>query len=210
MKKIGIADGPTSVFVLKKNSKLTLKQKIQRMKYNMKRAYVEKTLSTQSHSMDEVIDYIKNVYEFIEADADSRDVLEEYKELRASFLIRYEPELLGEFVAIPQLKSTDDEDVKRFLERSKQRSEKAMEIPISDFDIDFHKYTKNFGDEDGEMHFIIEKKYGYIGGGVSGNKKLLKKFERLQKDIFKYFGVSKEDIETKSERYKDIVRALSR
>ena len=30
---IGGADGPTSVFVIKKNSKLTLRQKIEKLKY---------------------------------------------------------------------------------------------------------------------------------------------------------------------------------
>ena len=56
----------------------------------------------------------------------------------------------------------------------------------------------------------MRKKYGHIGGGVSGSKKILKKFDRIYKDIFRYYGVSKEDIENKSERYKDVVRALSR
>lgn len=30
------------------------------------------------------------------------------------------------------------------------------------------------------------------------------------KDIYKYYGVTQEDIETKSERYQDVVRALCR
>ena len=61
-----------------------------------------------------------------------------------------------------------------------------------------------------EKLILMRKKYGHIGGGVSGSKKILKKFDRIYKDIFRYYGVSKEDIENKSERYKDVVRALSR
>ena len=34
------ADGPTAVSVIKRNSKLTLKQKIGKCKYKLKRAYV--------------------------------------------------------------------------------------------------------------------------------------------------------------------------
>ncbi len=207
-KKIGKSDGPTSVFILKKNAKLTLKQKIQKMKYNFKRSHVEKKLSAGSHTLDEVMDYIVNTCGFVKADEDA--VFEEYREMRASAIIRYAPELLGEDAAIPQLKSTEEKDVREFLEKSKQRNQKAMEIPVTDFDIDFHKFTKNFGESKGEMHFIIEKKYGDIGGGFSGSKKLLKKFERIQKDIFRYYGVTQEDIESKSKRYQDVVRVLSR
>ena len=58
---IGGADGPTAVFALKKSTKLTLKQKIEKLKYKIKRNYVERTLKAKSHSMDEVIKYIVNV-----------------------------------------------------------------------------------------------------------------------------------------------------
>lgn len=208
--RIGGTDGPTSVFILKKNAKLTLKQRYQKLKYNYKKKRVEKKLTSSSHTFDEVMNYIVNVHGFREADSNAEEVLEEYREMRASFLIRYAPELLGEYAENPTLKSTDEEAVRKFLEQSRQRIQKAMEIPITKFDIDFYKYTKNLGDTEDEMHIIIEKKYGHIGGGVSGSKKLLKKFDRIYKDIFRYYGVSKEDIENKSERYKDVVRALSR
>ena len=206
--KIGKSDGPTSVFILNKNTKLTLKQKIQKMRYNFKRSHVEKKLSAGSHTLDEVMDYIVNTYGFVKADED--EVLEEYRQMRASSLIRYAPELLGKDATIPKIKSTEEKDVREFLEKSKQRNQKAMEIPVTDFDIDFHKFTKNLGESKGEMHFIIEKRYGDIGGGFSGSKKLLKKFERIQKDIFRYYGVTQEDIESKSKRYQQVVRALSR
>lgn len=208
--RIGGTDGPTSVFILKKNAKLTLKQRYQKLKYNYKKKRVEKKLTSSSHTFDEVMNYIVNVHGFREADSNAEEVLEEYREMRASYLIRYAPELLGEYAENPTLKSTDEEAVRKFLEQSRQRIQKAMEIPITKFDIDFYKYTKNLGDTEDEMHIIIEKKYGHIGGGVSGSKKLLKKFDRIYKDIFRYYGVSKEDIENKSERYKDVVRALSR
>ena len=60
------ADGPTAVSVIKRNSKLTLKQKIGRLKYKVKRAYVEATIKAKGHSIDEVMDYIVNVHGFAE------------------------------------------------------------------------------------------------------------------------------------------------
>ena len=41
---VGGADGPTSVFLIKKHSKLTLRQKLEKCRYKRKRTHVEKTL----------------------------------------------------------------------------------------------------------------------------------------------------------------------
>ena len=46
-----------------------------------------------------------------------------------------------------------------------------MEIPIEKFDIDFHKFQIPFDDINDNMHIIVEKRFAYIGGGVSGSKK---------------------------------------
>lgn len=122
--RIGGTDGPTSVFILKKNAKLT----------------------SSSHTFDEVMNYIVNVHGFREAYSNAEEVLEEYREMRTSFLIRHAPELLGEYAENPTLKSTDEEAVRKFLEQSRQRIQKAMEISITKFDIDFYKYTKIYFD----------------------------------------------------------------
>ena len=206
---IGGTDGPTSVFLLKKNAKLTLRQKIQRTKNKINRFYVGKTLSCESHSLDEVMEYIVNRYGFVEVDKDSGEFAEEYQQMRASFIIQYAPELLGESTACSKLKSELPEDVEVYIRQSEERMQRAMEIPSTEFDIDFHKFKKSFDDINDNMHIVIEKKYAYIGGGVAGNKKVVKRFQRIYKDVYRYYGVTKEDKVSKSERYKDVVRTLS-
>ena len=67
---IGEADGPTSVFLIKKNAKLTLRQKLEKCRYKLKRSYVERTIKANSHSLDEVIEYIVNVHGFVEIEGD--------------------------------------------------------------------------------------------------------------------------------------------
>lgn len=94
----------TDLHFFKKNAKLTLKQKIQRAKNKIKRFYVDKTLSCESHSLDEVIEYIVNRYGFAEVDKDAEEFPEEYQQMRASFIIQYAPELLGESTACPKIK----------------------------------------------------------------------------------------------------------
>lgn len=205
---IGGADGPTSVFLLKRNPKLTLRQKLQRFKYNMKRNHVERTLKPGGHTLDEVMAYLVDVHGFTELCPE--ETVEEYNEMRASFLIQYAPNLLGDFAVLPPLKSESQEDLRAYVMQAEARTQKAKEIPSTEFDIDFHKFRISFEDINDNIHFVIEKRFGYIGGGASGNKKIVKRFRRLDKDIHRYYGVTEEDIKTKSERYKEVVRALCR
>lgn len=205
---IGGADGPTSVFLLKRNPKLSLRQKLQRFKYNIKRAYVEKTLKAGGHTLDEVMAYIVNVHGFEELDKE--EIKEEYNEVRASFLIQHAPELLGEYVTLPKLKSESREDLLEYMRQAQERTEKAKEIPSTEFDIDFHKFQISFEDINDNIHILIEKRFNYIGGGASGNKKILKRFHRIYKDIYRYYGVTEDDMKNKTKRYEEVVRTLSR
>ena len=201
------ADGPTAVSVIKRNSKLTLKQKIGRLKYKVKRACVEATIKAKGHSIDEVMDYIVNVHGFTEIVND--EVHQEYEELRASFIMQYASELLGEYATMPQLKSESQEDIQAHIKQFQEKQQRAKEIPIEKFDIDFHKFRISFGDINDNMYITVEKRFAYIGGGASGNKKIMKRFQRIYKDIYRYYGVTSEDIETKSKRYEQVIRALT-
>ena len=206
---IGGADGPTSVFIAKKASKLTLRQKLEKFKYKIKRTYAEKTLKCESHSIDEVSEYLINRYGFFEVDKDSDEIVEEYKQMRAAFIIQYAPELLGEYAAFPELKSESPEDIELYIKQSEEQMKRAMEIPQTMFDIDFHKFKKESDDRNNNMDIVIEKKYAYIGGGAVGGKRYVKKYNRIYKDIYRYYGVTKDDIINKSQRYKNLVQALS-
>ena len=172
---IGGADGPTSIF-FKKNAKLTLKQKIQRAKNKIKRFYVDKTLSCESHSLDEVIEYIVNRYGFAEVDKDAEEFPEEYQQMRASFIIQYAPELLGESTACPKLKSESPKDVEAYIRQSEERMQRAMEIPSTEFDIDFHKFKKAFDDINDTMYIVIEKNMHILEVGLVEIKRWLKTF----------------------------------
>ena len=208
MSVIGKSDGPTAVTVIKRNSKLTWKQKLEKCKYKIKRAYVEHTIKAKSHSLDEVIDYIVNVHGFVELDNDK--VRFERDEMRASFIMQYAPELLGEYATMPRLKSESKEDIQAHIREFQERQQRAMEIPIEKFDIDFHKFQIPFDDINDNMHITVEKRFAYIGGGVSGSKKEMRRFHKIFKDVHKYYGVTREDIEMKSKRYEQVVRALIR
>ncbi len=208
MRMIGKSDGPTAVTVIKRNSKLTWKQKLEKCKYKIKRAYVEHTIKAKGHSLDEVIDYIINKHGFVEIDND--EVRFERDEMRASFIVQYAPELLGEYATMPRLKSESKEDIEEHIKQFQVRQQRAMEVPISEFDIDFHKFQISHEDINDNMYINIEKRFAYIGGGVSGDKKVMRRFHRIFKDVHRYYGVTAEDIKNKSKRYEQVIRALSR
>ncbi len=208
MSVIGKSDGPTAVTVIKRNSKLTLKQKLEKCKYKIKRAYVEHTIKAKGHSLDEVIDYIINKHGFVEIDND--EVRFEHDEMRASFIMQYAPELLGEYATMPRLKSESKEDIQAHIREFQERQQRAMEIPIEKFDIDVHKFQISFEDINDNMYIIVEKRFAYIGGGVSGDKKVMRRFHRIFKDVHRYYGVTAEDIKNKTKRYEQVIRALTR
>ena len=205
---IGGADGPTSVCLIKRNQKLTWKQKFRKFLYDRKKARVERTLKPGGHTLDEVMEYLVKVHGFVELNKE--EIKEEYNEMRASCLLQYAPELLGEYAILPSLQSESQEDVMAYFMQAQERVQKAKEVPVAEFDIDFHKFQISFDDINDNIHFLIEKRFGYIGGGASGNKKIVKRFQQLDKDIHRYYGVTEEDIKTKSKRYEDVVRALCR
>ena len=205
---IGGADGPTAIGLIKRNAKLTIKQKLQKLRYQIRRAYVERTLKPGAHTMDEVMAYIVNVHGFTELGREK--IEEEYNEMRASFLIQHAKELLGEYATLPKLQSESQEDLWAYVKLAEERTQKAKEIPVEKFDIDVHKFQISFEDINDNIHILIEKRFDYIGGGASGNKKILKRFHRIYKDIYRYYGVTEEDIKNKTKRYEEVVRTLSR
>ena len=61
-----------------------------------------------------------------------------------------------------------------------------------------------------EMHLSAEAVYGYIGGGFSGQGRSSKrKFEKMYKDIYRYYGVTEEDILKQTKRYEELLRTLA-
>lgn len=201
-------DGPTAVFIASKVGGIrTLKQRIQGLVNQTKRNYIEKRIKADAHTLDQVCEYLVDVLGYKEMAANQFEYQEEYNELRASYILQYKPELLGEFATIPDLTEDTEEAITEYLEQIRLRQEAAKEIPVEVFDIDFHIFVKEEGDNEG--HFIIEKTHNYIGGGASGNTKTVKKHNREFKRVYRYYGVTQEDIDNKTKRFKEVVRILA-
>ena len=208
-KKIGKPNGPTAYFLLGgKNHKPTLKQRFQKWRFTKRKARAAKRITANPHTLDEVCEYIKTELGFEELSQESKTYQQEYRELRAGFLMQHAPELLGELSERPQLKGQSEDDIREFMEEVEVRKQAAYQVSKEVFDIEFCMFKKHMGDS--EYHVLIEKKYGYIGGGAGGSKKTVGQFRKVLGKIYRYYGVSEEDIINKSKRYEDYLRQLAR
>lgn len=206
--RIKDSDGPTAVFIAGKSErKISLKHRIQRFINKSRRAYIGKNIKADAHTLNQVCEYIVSVLGYKEMDSNLPEYQEEYNELRASYILQYKPELLGDLAYIPDLEEYTEENITKYLDQIKMRQEAAKKIPAEVFDIDFHKFIKEDGDD--EAHFIIEKTRDYIGGGASGNNNTVRKHNREFKQVYKYYGVSQEDIDNKTDRFVEVVRMLA-
>ena len=60
------------------------------------------------------------------------------------------------------------------------------------------------------MHLYLEGRFGYISGGFSGlSKSDHSRFREMYKDIYRYYGVTKEDIVNQMQRYKELLTSLA-
>ena len=203
-------DGPTSFFIAgRKNLKQTLKQNIQKFFYDAREQRIVKSLKANPHSMEQVADYIVTELGFSEVDRTETEYKTEYFQMRASFILQYKPELLGDLAEAPKLENHEEEAIKLFMEQIEQRQKAAEDIPPDIFDIDLHIYEKSDGNN--QSRITVEKNYGYIGGSASGSKNgFMKEFDKTFRKVYLYYGVTQKDIDNSTKRYIELVKTLAR
>lgn len=168
---IGGADGPTSIFIAGRTQKRPLKVRIRNTIYRFRRKLIEKKVVAGEHTLDELVQYAKSNYNFIEIDSSERKYIEQHKNLKESLILQNKPEILGEM------------------------------------NMNFHLYEIRIGDDSLEM--AIDYIWNVFGISYSGNKRVVKRFQKISKDLYIYYGVSEDDIKKKTERYLSLITALS-
>mgnify|MGYP000755873698 FL=1 len=204
---IGGADGPTSVFIAGKSQKQPLTLRIKQAIYRHKRKEVEKTIVADPHSLVETVQYAKKKYKFTEAAPTDREYLEQRECLKESLILQYKPEVLGEMQDIPAPDYTDEEAIKKYIEKMEVRREMIAELPDNIIPMDFHLYRVQVGD--GMFEMGIDYKWDILGISYSGDKKEMKFYEKISKELYRYYGVEEADIKNKTKRYSALVTALS-
>ena len=204
---IGGADGPTSIFIAGRTRKKPLKVRIRNIIYRYRRKIVEKKVVADSHTLDELVQYAMNTYNLIETNSTERKYIEQQKNLKESLILQHKPEVLGEMKDIPLPDYFNEASVIEYFGKIKTRSEMIAEMPDSIIPMDFHLYKIRIDDDFLEME--IDYTWNIFGMSYSGNKAVMKKFKKISRDLYSYYGVTEEDIKNKTKRYSSLVTSLS-
>ena len=85
--------------------------------YDFRRKRVIKFLRADSHSVDEVADYVVRELGYTEVSPSDESYQTEYSNMRASFLLQYRPELLGDLTEPQRPQQWDEKSVMEFMNR---------------------------------------------------------------------------------------------
>lgn len=204
---IGGADGPTSIFIAGRAQKRPLKVRIRSILYRFKRKIAEKKVVAGEHTLDELVQYAKNSYNLIETNSSERKYIEQQNNLKESLILQHKPEILGEMKDILKPNIYNEKSIREYLCKIEARREMIAEMPDNVIPMKFHLYEIRIGDDSLEMD--IDYIWNIFAISYSGNKKVMKQFQKISKDLYIFYGVSEDDIKKKTERYLSLVTALS-
>ena len=204
---IGGADGPTSIFIAGRAQKRPLKVRIRSILYRFKRKRAEKKVVAGEHTLDELVQYAKNSYNLIETNSSERKYIEQQNNLKESLILQHKPEILGEMKDIPKPNIYNEKSIREYLYKIEARREMIAEMPDNVIPMNFHLYEIRIGDDSLEMN--IDSIWNILAISYSGNKKVMKQFQKISKDLYIFYGVSEDAIKKKTERYLSLVTVLS-
>ena len=210
------ADGPTSIYIKGETErKVSPRELEERALFKKKKEEIEKSITADPHTIDQVIQLIIEKYHGKELPGNTHTYRIQKEYLKESLITKYCPQLLEE-ANIPSLenirfsKGMDPEEQKAVLEQmhiqQEIRHKKINEIPDEKFPMDYHMFEIFYGE--GRVQVDIEKHWGLLGCSFSGKEEKMPKLKEISKDIMLYYGVTEEDIKTKSERFSSLVLEL--
>lgn len=207
------ADGPTSIYIKGVTDRDVSPQELEgRAFFKKRKEEIENSITANPHTLDQVIAYIMEKYHGIELSKENRICHQQKGNLKEALIMKHCPRLLEE-ADLPSLDSilpSDYQDPalqKAFGEKLELRQKKINEIPEALFPMDYHIYEINL--PQGQIQIDIEKHWECLGCSVTGDPEEMPHLMNIVKDIKSYYGVTEEDIRTKSERFQDLVITLA-
>ena len=98
--------------------------------------------------------------------------------------------------------------LKEYLLFRSKETRPNMDDAETDFPMDFHVYEIRI--DDSLLEVAIDYLHESFGVSYSGRKKAIKRFQKIAKDLYVYYGVSEADIQNKTQRYLSLLGILSR
>lgn len=203
------SDGPVSVFAVKREhiKKTDFVNHFRRRLYEHKRIRVERRIRAHPHSLKAVAAYAGRKYHAVEIPRTKKWYWDQYKDAKENLAYLHKPELFGSLADISCPETLDEESAKEMYRKFQLRSEIAAEIPDSDMPMDFHVYIIRV--KNGHMEIKVDFQWGMFEVSYSGDQKAVEKLKKAARDLYVYYGVSREDIKNKTDRYLVLSAILS-
>lgn len=201
------ADGPTSIFLAGKRKRLSLIEWFKDWRNQRKQKKIKKTITVNPHSMEEVVRYAKAKYHAVELTSDARNFMEERRSHKEGLVFLKRPDLLEGLQKVQKPKEYNDKTIARMEQQIEIRSKQIAALPEDELPMDFHLYEIRKGNEEIEM--AVDFYWNILNISHQGNRKTWKQGEEIVKDLYRYYSVTRKDVEENSERYKNLVRILS-
>lgn len=200
------ADGPTSIFLAGKSRKLPLIEWFKDWQNQRKQEKIKKIITVDPHSMEEVVRYAKAKYHAVELTSDARNFMEERRSHKEGLVLLKRPDLLERLQKVQKPKEYNDETIARMEQQIEIRSQQIAALPEDELPMDFHLYEIRKGNEEIEM--AVDFYWNILTISHQGDQKTWKQGDKIIKDLYRYYGVTRKDIEEKSDRYKELVAVL--
>nr|WP_317448116.1 hypothetical protein [uncultured Sellimonas sp.] len=200
------ADGPTSIFLAGKSRKLPLIEWFKDWQNQRKQEKIKKIITVDPHSMEEVVRYAKAKYHAVELTSDARNFMEERRSHKEGLVLLKRPDLLERLQKVQKPKEYNDETIARMEQQIEIRSQQIAALPEDELPMDFHLYEIRKGNEEIEM--AVDFYWNVLTISHQGDQKTWKQGDKIIKDLYRYYGVTRKDIEEKSDRYKELVAVL--
>lgn len=201
------ADGPTSIFLAGKRKRLSLIEWFKDWRNQRKQKKIKKTITVNPHSMEEVVRYAKAKYHAVELTSDARNFMEERRSHKEGLVFLKRPDLLEGLQKVQKPKEYNDKTIARMEQQIEIRSKQIAALPEDELPMDFHLYEIRKGNEEIEM--AVDFYWNILNISHQGDRKTWKQGEEIVKDLYRYYSVTRKDVEENSERYKNLVRILS-
>ena len=201
------ADGPTSIFLAEKRKRLSLIEWFKDWRNQRKQKKIKKTITVNPHSMEEVVRYAKAKYYAVELTSDARNFMEERRSHKEGLVFLKRPDLLEGLQKVQKPKEYNDKTIARMEQQIEIRSKQIAALPEDELPMDFHLYEIRKGNEEIEM--AVDFYWNILTISHQGDRKTWKQGDEIVKDLYRYYGVARKDMEENSERYKNLVRILS-
>ncbi len=213
---LGGSDGPTSVFLAGKFTRQTflrsLKGRYMDSRMKRRRARVIKHLAAEPHTPKELERYLKKKYHAREYAPSSSRAKEGFKNTKSSIVWREHGKDMQQLgYPPPETKCPNDlknrEAVEQWHRYMYEYDEAALGLSDSLVPMDYHIYGIPMGE--GSIQVEIEKVRGLLNVSFSAPSGKRGCAQSIMRDIYRYYGVTKKDMEESSDRYLTLVTILA-